>query len=165
MMITLIVLAYICVLSLFYILVIPPLASTRLFMRFLPQDIREAAKDHPDPPPERRILGYLLTAVFSAAYVGAFVVLGADALRHGGGFWQIFGRYMIFLYGYKIFDILVQDQYIVIKKKYYLRFFPETKDCKSWDDRSFNRKNQMIRLIVFPFVSTLLAWITLLIGR
>ena len=37
-----------------------------LFMRFLPRDIREAAKDHPDPPPERRILGYLLTAVFSA---------------------------------------------------------------------------------------------------
>ena len=72
---------------------------------------------------------------------------------------------MLFLYGYKLFDILVQDQYIVITRKYFVRFYPETKDCKSWDDRSFNTKNQMIRLIAFPFVCALMAWTTLLIGR
>ena len=116
MVTTLFALAYVCMLSLFFILVIPPLAPTKLFMSFLPQDIREAAKEHPDPPKERRILGYLLTAVLAVAYVGAIVLIGADALRHGCGFWQIFGRYMLFLYGYKIFDILVQDQYIVIRK-------------------------------------------------
>lgn len=62
-------------------------------------------------------------------------------------------------YGYKLFDILVQDQYIVISRKYYVRFYPETKTCKSWNDRSFNTKNQVIRLIAFPFISALLAWI------
>ena len=164
MITTLAVLACVCGLSMIFILVIPPLASTKLFMRFLPQDIREAAKDHPDPPMARRILGYLLTAVFAAAYVGAVVLIGADALRHGCGFRQIFGRYMLFLYGYKVFDILVQDQYLVIKKKYFLRFFPETKDCKSWNDRSFNKSNQMKRLIAFPFVCALMAWITTWIG-
>ena len=164
MLTTLAVLAYVCALSLFFVLVIPPLAPTRLFMRFLPQDIRNAAKDHPDPPRERRILGYLLTAVLAIAYVGGVFLIGADALRHGCGFWRIFGRYMLFLYGYKIFDILVQDQYIVIKKKYFLRFFPETKDCKSWDDRSFNKDNQKKRLIVFPFVCALMAWLTVWIG-
>ena len=131
MIATLIVLAYVCALSLFFILVIPPLASTKLFMRFLPADIREAA----------------------------------NALRHGAGFWRIFGRYMLFMYGYKIFDILVQDRYIVIKRKYYLRFFPETAGCKSWDDPDFNKSNQMKRLIVFPFVCALSAWITVWIGR
>lgn len=165
MITTLFALAYICALSLFFILIIPPLAPTKLFMHFLPQDIREAAKDHPDPPKERRILGYLLTAIIAAAYVGAIVLIGADALRAGCGFWQIFGRYLLFLYGYKIFDILVQDQYIVIKKKYFLRFFPETADCRSWNDTGFNRSNQMKRLIAFPFVCALLAWITLWIGR
>ena len=165
MVTTLFALAYVCMLSLFFILVIPPLAPTKLFMSFLPQDIREAAKEHPDPPKERRILGYLLTAVLAVAYVDAIVLIGADALRHGCGFRQIFGRYMLFLYGYKIFDILVQDQYIVIRKKYYLRFFPETRDCKSWNDYSFNKSNQMKRLIAFPFVCALLAWITLWIGR
>lgn len=164
MIVTLFSLAYVCALSLFFILVIPPLAPTKLFMSFLPRDIREAARDHPDPPKERRILGYLLTAVLCVTYMGAVAAIGADALRRGGGFWRIFGRYMLFLYGYKIFDILVQDQYIVIKRKYYLRFFPETKNCKSWDDLSFNRSNQIKRLIAFPFVCALLAWITLQIG-
>ena len=165
MIVTLAVLAYVCALSLFFVLVIPPLAPTKLFMRFLPQDIREAAKDHPDPPQARRILGYLLTAVFALAYVGGLVLIGADALRRGCGYWQIFGRYLLFLYGYKVFDILVQDQYIVIKKKYFLRFFPETKDCESWDDRSFNKSNQMKRLIAFPFVCALTAWFTVWIGK
>ncbi len=165
MMPTLAVLAYVCALSLLFVLVIPPLAPTKLFMRFLPQDIRDAAKDHPDPPKERRILGYLLTAVFAVAFVGGIVLIGADALRHSCGFRQIFGRYMLLLYGYKVFDILVQDQYLVIKKKYFLRFFPETRDCKSWDDRSFNKSNQLKRLIAFPFVCALMAWITLWIGR
>ena len=165
MLTTLAVLAYVCALSLFFIIVIPPLAPTRLFMRFLPQDIRDAAKDHPDPPRERRILGYLLTAVVSIAYVGGLVLIGADALRHGCGFWRIFGRYMLFMVGYKVFDILVQDQFIVVKKKYFVRFFPETKDCKSWDDRSFNKDNQRKRLIVFPFVCALMAWLTVWIGR
>ena len=165
MLTTLAVLAYVCALSLFFIIVIPPLAPTRLFMRFLPQDIRDAAKDHPDPPRERRILGYLLTAVLAIAYVGGVFLIGADALRHGCGFWRIFGRYMLFMVGYKVFDILVQDQYIVIKKKYFVRFFPETRDCKSWDDRSFNRSNQLKRLIAFPFVCALLAGITLWAGR
>ena len=71
---------------------------------------------------------------------------------------------MLFFYGYKLFDILVQDQYIVITRKYYVQFYPETKDCKSWSDRSFNTKNQLIRIIAFPFVAALLAWITLKIG-
>ncbi len=162
---TLAVLAYVCALSLFFVLVIPPLAPTGLFMRFLPQDIREAAKDHPDPPKERRVLGYLLTAVFAIAYVGAIVLIGADALRRGCGTWQIFGRYMLFLYGYKMFDILVQDQYLVVRKKYFLHFFPETKGCKSWDDRSFNKSNQTRRLIAFLFACALMAWLTVWIGK
>ena len=161
---TLAVLAYVCALSLFYVMVIPPLARTGLLLRFLPRDVREAAKDHPDPPRRRRVLGYLLTAVFAAAYVGGIVLIGADALRRGCGFWQICGRYLLFLYGYKVFDILVQDQYLVIKKKYFLRFFPETKACRSWDDRSFNKSNQRKRLIAFPFVCALAAWLTLWIG-
>ena len=165
MIVTLAVLAYVCALSLFYVIVIPPLAHTKLFLRFLPRDMREAAKDHPDPPRRRRVLGYLLTAVFALAYVGGLVLIGADALLSGCGFWRIFGRYLLFFYGYKVFDILVQDQYIVIKTKYFLRFFPETKDCKSWDDRSFNKSNQLKRLIAFPFVCALMAWLTVWIGK
>ena len=164
MITTLTVLAVICTLSLGFILVIPSFAATKAFMSFLPVDIREAAKDHPDPPAGRRMIGYLLTIVAMGIYLAAIWFLGADGLRRGYGFWLLFGRYMLFFYGYKLFDILVQDQYIVITRKYYVRFYPETKACKSWNDRGFNTKNQMIRLIAFPFISALLAWITLKIG-
>ncbi|QTE67937.1 hypothetical protein JNO48_12210 [Clostridiales bacterium] len=165
MITTLSALAAVCLLSLAFILIIPCFAATKIFMRFLPRDIREAAKTHPDPSLGRQIIGYLMTALAAAGYVGLLFFLGADGLRRGYGFWLLFGRFMLFLYGYKLFDILVQDQYIVITRKYYVKFYPETKGCKSWDDRSFNTKNQMIRLIAFPFVCALMAWVTLLIGR
>ncbi len=164
MITTLIVLAGICALSLAFILVIPYLASTKAFMLFLPEEIRIAAREHPDPPAGRRVLGYLLTAVLAVIYLGALWFLGSDGIRRGYGFWLLFGRYMLFLYGYKLFDILVQDQYIVITRKYYVRFFPETKDCKNWNNRNFNTRNQLIRLAAFPFESALLAGVALMIG-
>ena len=165
MITTLSVLAIVCLLSLAFILVILYFAATKAIVQFLPQDIQEAAKVHSDPPVGKRVIGYLLTALALAGYGGALFFLGADGLRRGYGFWLLFGRYMLFLYGYKLFDILVQDQYVVITKKYFVKIYPETRDCRSWDDRSFNTKNQMIRLIAFPLVCALLAWITLLIGR
>ena len=165
MITTLAALAAVCLLSLAFILIIPHFAATRVLMRFLPRDIREAAKAHPDPPAGKRMIGYLLTSLAAAGYVGMLFFLGADGIRRGYGFWLLFGRYMLFLYGYKLFDILVQDQYIVITKRYFVKFYPETRNCKSWDDRSFNTENQLIRLIAFPFVCGLIAWITLIIGR
>ncbi len=157
-------LVYVCALSLFCAVVLPPLSKTKLILRFLPQDVREAAKAHPDPPANRRALGYLLTGLFAATYLGALALLGWDGLRHGCGFWGLYGRYLLFLYGYKLFDILVQDRYLVVRRKYYLRFFPETKDCEGWNDCGFNRRRQLVRLLAFPFVGALLAWLTLLIG-
>ena len=143
---------------------IPNFAKTGLFMRFLPGDIREAAREHPDPTIGKQIIGYLLTAAAAGTYLGAIRFLGTDGIRCGYNFWLLAGRYMLFLYGYKLFDILVQDQYIVITRKYYVRFFPETKNCRGWNDRSFNTKNQLIRLAAFPFISALLSWIMLKIG-
>ena len=165
MITTLAALAAVCLLSLAFILVIPRFAATKVFMRFLPRDIREVAKAHPDPSVGKQLIGYLLTALAAAGYVGLLFFLGEDGLRRGYGFWLLFGRFMLFMYGYKLFDILVQDQHIVITKKYFVQFYPETKDCRSWDDRSFNTKNQLIRLIAFPFVCALMAWVTLIIGR
>ena len=165
MITTLVALAVTCALSLAFILVIPPFASTKLFMNFLPRDVREAARNHPDPPAGRQAVGFLITGAAMAAFVGVLVFLGRDGLRRGYGFWRMYGRYLLFMVGYKVFDIVVQDQYIVVTKKYFVQFFPETKDCKSWDDRSFNTRNQIIRLAAFPFVCALTAWITLIIGR
>ncbi len=163
MITTLAALAAVCLLSLAFIHAIPHFAAAKVLTRFLPRDIQQAAKAHPDPPAGKRIIGYLITALAVAGYAGVFFFLGADGIRRGYGFWLLLGRYMLFLYGYKLFDILVQDQYIVITRKYFVKFYPETKDCRSWNDRSLNTKNQLIRLAAFPFVCALMAWITLVI--
>ncbi len=165
MLTTLIVTAIICLCSLGLILVIPYFGKTKLVMGFLPKDIREAARNHPDPAPGKLLIGSLLTLAMAVLFTGCYVFLGADGLRRGYSFWLLWGRYMIALYGYKLFDILVQDQYIVITRQYFVRFYPETKDCPSWHDRSFNTKNQLTRLIAFPFVAALMAGITLWIGE
>jgi hypothetical protein len=60
MITTLAALAAVCLLSLAFILIIPHFAATKVLMRFLPRDIREAAKAHPDPPVGRQMIGYLL---------------------------------------------------------------------------------------------------------
>ena len=100
------------------------------------------------------MIGDLLTALAAAGYAGLLFFPGADGIRRGYGFWLLFGRFILFKYGYKLFDILAQDQYVVITRKYYVKSYTETRGCKSWDDRGFNAKNQMIRLTIpLPAIS------------
>ena len=82
MITTLAVLAVVCLLSPALILIIPHFAAAKVLMRFLPQDIREAANAHPDPPAGRQMTGCLLTALASGC-VGAFFFPGADGIRRG----------------------------------------------------------------------------------
>ena len=79
--------AAVCLLSLAFILFIPHFAAAKVLMSFLPLDIREAAKAHPDPPAGQKIIGYLITALMMTGYAGLFFFLGADGLRRGYGFW------------------------------------------------------------------------------
>lgn len=164
MLTTLTVTVILCLCSLGFILVIPYFGSTRLLMHFFPQDIRDAARTHADPGKDRLVIGYALTLAMAALFACGYVYLGADGLRRGYGFGRLLGRFLIVLYGYKLFDIIVQDQYIVITRQYFVRFFPETRHCSSWHDRSFNTKKQLIRLCVFPLTAATLAGITLWIG-
>ena len=74
---TLSAMAAVCLLSLTFILIIPHFAATKVLMRFLPRDIREAAKAHPDPSVGRQVIGYLITGVAAAGYAGLLFFLGA----------------------------------------------------------------------------------------
>ncbi|MBQ6428925.1 MAG: hypothetical protein IJK03_09125, partial [Oscillospiraceae bacterium] len=95
MITTLAALTAVCLLSLTFILIIPHFAATKVIMSFLPQDIREAAKAHPDPSFGKQMIGYLITVLAAAGYIGLLFFLGANGLRRGYGFWLLFGRYML----------------------------------------------------------------------
>ena len=146
------------------IVLVSPLARPSLVLRFLPEDIREAAKGHPEPPKWKQCIAHLLAAVFALAWLGGSIWLGADGLRQGCGFWQLWLRYTVMLELIKLFDIVVQDRWLVMTSGFYKRLFPETADCAGWEDRRWNMKGQLIRLLVFPLLSLIPAGLCMLIG-
>ena len=132
------------------IIIASPMAKPSLVLRFLPEDIRAAAADHPEPPKSRQYIAHLLLAVFAAAYLGEIIWLGIDGLHSGYGFRKLWLRFLAALYIVKAFDIIVQDQWLVMTSGFYQKLFPETAGCEGWKNRGWNTKNQMIRIIAFP---------------
>jgi hypothetical protein len=50
------------------------------------------------------------------------------------------------------------------KSHFFQHFYPETEGCEGYRQFGFNRKEQMIRLAVFPFAAALLALLSMRIG-
>ena len=55
-----------CFIMLAYVLIVPHLASPKLVLRFLPEDVYEEGKDHPEPSLPRKLLGYMLLLMVAA---------------------------------------------------------------------------------------------------
>ena len=63
----------------------------------------------------------------------------------------------------KAFDIVCLDQFLCMSTGYYQRFYPETKECAGWKNQSWNNKNQAVRLVLYPVLCAVQAY--LLTGR
>ncbi len=85
--------------------------------------------------------------------------------RNGLGYWQLTARYIVLLYVMKAFDIIVQDQWLVMTVGYFKKIYPETSECEGWKDRGFNNRNQMIRIVAYPFLSMITAGVFVLICK
>lgn len=153
-----------CAVEFLTILLASPMAKPGLVLRFLPEDIREAAKDHPEPPKWKQMTAHILLGLFLLAFLGGIAFLGLDGLKRGYGFRKLTLRFVATLYIVKLFDILVQDQWLVMTSGFFQRIFPETKDCAGWHDRGFNNKNQIVRIVLYPFLCMLTAALFLWIG-
>lgn len=159
MLVTIATTICLCIIEFLIILLVATMAKPSLVLGFLPEDIREKAKNHPEPPKYKQMIAHILFIIFIAAFIGAIVFLGVDGLKKGYGYWQLAGRFMIAIYINKAFDILVQDQWLILSTDYFKKIFPETADCDGWHDRSFNTKNQIKRIIAYPFVCLIIAGI------
>ena len=114
-------------------LIAPYLASPKLVLRFLPKDVYEAGKDHPAPSLPKQLLCHLLLAM--AAVLLTFLLVE------------------------KTFDIVCLDQILCMSTDYYQRCYPETKGCEGWKDRSWNNKNQAVRLVLYPIFCAVQAYL------
>ena len=151
-----------CTVEFLSILIMCPMAKPKLVLSFLPEDIREAARDHPEPAKWKQCAAHFVLLFFIATMLGGIIYLGMDGIKNGYGFWKLAGRFILLLYLLKLYDIVVQDQWLVMSTDYFKKIFPETKDCKGWNDRHFNDKNQIVRLIAYPFCALATAGIFML---
>lgn len=135
------------------------LIQDRRLFRSAPKDILAAAKDHPERFRGARILGWKLTVISILMMIGAFWYGGADGVRNGFTYWQFFFRFIIMFYIWKAFDIVGLDWYLMTKTHFFQHFYPETQGCGGYHQFGFNRREQLKRIIIFPFVAALMAWI------
>ena len=152
-----------CFIMLVLVLAAPYLASPKLVLRFLPEDVYEAGKNHPAPSLPKRLLCHLLLAMAAVYIVWAYKDI-ADGIREEKlSFKEAYKRLLAFLAIEKTFDIVCLDQVLCMSTPYYQHFYPETKDCAGWKNRAWNNKNQAVRIILYPVLCAVQAY--LLTGR
>lgn len=140
------------------------LIQNRKLFTTAPKDIQQAAKEHPERFPRQHVLGWKFAILCVILAIGTFVYGGWDGIKNGFSFWQFFVRFLVMLYLWKAFDIVCLDWLLLTKSHFFQHFYPETEGCAGYHSFGFNRKGQIIRIIVFPFVAAALAGICLLIG-
>lgn len=148
-----------CAIMTVTVMAAPAFSDPKLVLRFLPKDILEAAKDHPRPPLKKRLVAHFLLAAVGGYIVWAMKDNADRIKREKLSFWQAFKRLMAFLYVEKAYDIVILDQLLCMSSGWYQRFYPETKECKGWHDRKWNTKNQLTRLLSYPFICAAQAYL------
>lgn len=126
---------------------------------FMPKDIQEKMKDHKPPFKGAKLIGWMIIIIAVIVLIGVMVYAVWDGVRNGYGFWQFFIRFMIILYGEKLFDIACLDYVLITKTHFFQHYWPETEGCEGYHQFGYNKKEQMVRLVGYPFLCALIAWI------
>lgn len=138
----------------------------RRFFGTAPRDVQEKIQDHEERFPGMHILGYVLCVAAIAMIAGSVIIAVWNGIQRGFGFLQFFIRFMIMLEGYKIWDMLFLDSYLLTKSNFYQHYYPEVEGCESMKKFGFNFKEQLLKLLViFPAVSLAIAGLCVLIGN
>ncbi|MCM1192345.1 MAG: hypothetical protein NC389_07930 [Acetatifactor muris] len=124
-----------------------------------PKDIQAAVLEHEERFPGARLLGWIILIMDVLAFLFVFVYAGWDGIRSGYGFWQFAARFLTMLYLLKAFDMIFFDWFLLTKSRFFQHYYPETEGCAGYQQFGFNRKEQLTKIILFPFLALLLAWI------
>ena len=135
------------------------LVQDRRLFKSAPKDIQQAITEHKERFPKARRLGWKLLIIAVLAFPGAFLYGALDGLRNNYSFCMFFIRFLTMLYLLKAFDIIFFDWFLLTKSHFFQHYYPETEGCVGYHQFGFNRKQQIGKLVLFPFVALLLAWI------
>lgn len=125
----------------------------------MPEDIKEKIMSMPELPKWRTTIGYIGVSILALGIIGVLIAAGVLAVREKLSFGMIFARYLIILWGYKAFDIICLDWFLITKTRFFQKVFPITENCDGYRQFGFNKKKQCVRVIAMPVVSLVFSWI------
>lgn len=134
---------------------------TALLAKNFPEDVQERLRPRLErlPMSPKRVLGWIILALFVAGYLALFVIGGIDGMRCGFTFGRYFLRFFAIGAVIKAFDILALDWFLLTKTHFFQHYFPETEGCAGWQDFGYNRKQQMRQCVMIVLGSAVMAWI------
>ena len=107
-----------------------------------------------------RAIGWTLFIISVLLILGVGVIAVWDGLRNGFTFRQFFLRFVLILTIYKICDMALIDNFLLMKFHFFQHYYPETEQAMEGRKYGFNLKSQLMKLfVIFPAVSALAAWI------
>lgn len=157
---TLVMLLSICfltsVMMMNFILVIPKFGSKYFGA---PDDIKAMMSKLPDKPIWVNLIGGLIMILGFLGIAAILVWTIVDTVKFNLTFQQAFVRFLILFEGYKLFDIIFFDYLMLTKLKLPTKIYPETIGAKGYDNFGFNAKSQIVKVLIFFFVSLILAYV------
>ena len=107
-----------------------------------------------------RAIGWTLFIISILMILGVGVIAVWDGFRNEFTFRQFFLRFMLILTIYKICDMALIDNFLLLKFHFFQYYYPEAEHVMEGRKYGFNIKSQLLKLLViFPAVSALAAWI------
>ena len=107
-----------------------------------------------------RAIGWTLFIMSVLMILGVVVIAIWDGLRSGFSFRQFFLRFVLILTIYKICDMTLIDNFMLLKFRFFQHYYPEAANVMTGRKYGFNIKSQLLKLfVIFPAVSALVAWI------
>ncbi|MCM1578956.1 MAG: hypothetical protein NC078_09180 [Ruminococcus sp.] len=135
------------------------LVQDKRFFGSAPKEAQELIQPKPERFKGQHILGRVLLILSLSAVISAAVLAVWDGVKNGFGFGGFFARFLTMLYAYKAYDMIFFDFILVTRTGFFQRYYPEVDACESFHKYGFNLKSQIIRIIVYPFVCALAAWV------
>ena len=111
-----------------------------------------------------RAIGWTLFILSVLMILDVGVIAIWDGIRSGFTFRQFFVRFVLIFTIYKICDMTLIDNFLLLKFRFFQHYYPEAEHVMKGRKYGFNIKSQLLKLfVIFPALSALAAWICTLV--
>lgn len=107
-----------------------------------------------------RKIGWTLFILSVLMILGVGVISIWDGIRSGFTFVQFFLRFVLIFTIYKLYDMILIDNFLLLKFHFFQYYYPEAENIMEGRKYGFNIRSQLLKLfVIFPAASALAAWI------